>query len=567
MKKINTISIFLLVLIFGLGTILPLFHKGFFEFHDNTQVERVYEMGVALGDKSFPVRWVPDLGYGYGYPIFNFYAPFPYYMGGMLLISGIGALLATKIVFAFGVLLSGISMYFLTKKFFGVGAGVVSSIVYMYFPYHAVNIYVRGAVGEFFAYAAIPLVFLGLLQLIESKKTTLISSENFRTICLTALAIFLVATSHNLSIFMFLILLVPFMVVSFFLARNKKSFLILSVTSVVLGFMLSAFYILPAFLEMSFTNVGSQVGGGAYAPDHFVCPSQFVDSIWGFGGSTKECMDGLSFRIGKVNMLLAVLGLILLTHVFYRRKIERHDKLAFISLVLLFCSVFLSLSISRFVWDNIPFMQYIQYPWRFMNFIGLFVSIIAAYCVFKISKYFGKKGILFVVLVIILTLFTNLKLFNPQEYNNYSDSHYTLQSHIRFETSKISDEYLPSGFHTPNSAYELPSATVELLKASGNIGVIKEHTGYLKASYQALSDGVAHVNYAYFPGWKANVNGEKMPIVPTSNGMNISIKKGSGQLELKLVQTPIEVVGNIITILAFLVLLLGIIKTSLNSKK
>ena len=171
------------------------------------------------------------------------------------------------------------------------------------------------------------------------------------------------------------------------------------------------------------------------------------------------------------------------------------------------------------------------------------------------------------ILIIILTLFTNLKLFSPQEFNNYSDSHYTSQNHIRFDTSKISDEYLPSGFQTPYSAYELPSATVELLKTSGNVGVIAYHTGYLKASYQALSDGVIHVNYAYFPGWQASVNGEKMPIVPTADGMNISVRKGSGQLELKFVQTPIEVAGNTITILAFLVLLLGIIKTSLNSKK
>ena len=68
--------------------IYPFFHSGFFPIHDDTQVQRVFEMKTALKDGMFPVRWVPDLGYGYGYPIFNFYAPLPYYIGGFINLLG-----------------------------------------------------------------------------------------------------------------------------------------------------------------------------------------------------------------------------------------------------------------------------------------------------------------------------------------------------------------------------------------------------------------------------------------------------------------------------------------------
>ena len=34
-----------------------------FPIHDDTQVARVYEMGKALSDSMFPVRWVEDLGF------------------------------------------------------------------------------------------------------------------------------------------------------------------------------------------------------------------------------------------------------------------------------------------------------------------------------------------------------------------------------------------------------------------------------------------------------------------------------------------------------------------------
>ncbi|MCJ7792887.1 MAG: hypothetical protein MUP45_02835, partial [Candidatus Marinimicrobia bacterium] len=96
----------LLVLLLSLGAIVPLFHPGFFPMHDDTQVVRVQQMAQALRDNQLPVRWVGDLGYGYGYPIFNFYAPLAYYVGAGFNLIGFGALQATKLMFLCGILLS-----------------------------------------------------------------------------------------------------------------------------------------------------------------------------------------------------------------------------------------------------------------------------------------------------------------------------------------------------------------------------------------------------------------------------------------------------------------------------
>src|SRR5258708_28033380 len=98
---------FLFVLTFSFWTVLPLFHAGFFPMHDDTQVARVFEMGQALKDGMFPVRWVSDLGYGYGYPVFNFYAPLAYYFGGILVLFGLNALIATKVMFVVGIMGTG----------------------------------------------------------------------------------------------------------------------------------------------------------------------------------------------------------------------------------------------------------------------------------------------------------------------------------------------------------------------------------------------------------------------------------------------------------------------------
>src|SRR5260221_8138750 len=158
----------IVILLLSFWAIRPLFNSGFFPMHDDTQVQRVYEMGKSLSDGMFPVRWVADLGYGYGYPIFNFYAPLAYYFGGAINLIGIDSLISTKIMMVIGILFSGASMYLFAREFWGKKGGLISGLLYLYAPYHAVDIYVRGDVAEFWAYGFIPLAFLGVYKVFIS---------------------------------------------------------------------------------------------------------------------------------------------------------------------------------------------------------------------------------------------------------------------------------------------------------------------------------------------------------------------------------------------------------------
>src|SRR3989338_922902 len=105
----------LVLILLSFFAIKPLLAQGFFPMHDDTQVARVYEMTKSLKDGMFPVRWVPDLVYGYGYPIFNFYAPFAYYFGVALNLLGLDALVSAKLMMIVGIILSGVFMYLLAR--------------------------------------------------------------------------------------------------------------------------------------------------------------------------------------------------------------------------------------------------------------------------------------------------------------------------------------------------------------------------------------------------------------------------------------------------------------------
>ena len=43
-------------------------------------LQRLQQLVAALSDGHFPVRWMPDANYGYGYPFFNYYAPLSIYV-------------------------------------------------------------------------------------------------------------------------------------------------------------------------------------------------------------------------------------------------------------------------------------------------------------------------------------------------------------------------------------------------------------------------------------------------------------------------------------------------------
>lgn len=560
--SIKKVLILFLVILLSIGTVLPFFRSGFFEFHDNTTVVRVYEMYKSLSYGLFPVRWVADLGYGYGYPIYNFYAPLPYYVGGILSFFGIGSLLSTKIMLLLGVITSGITMFYFSKKFFGVYGGLLSAAMYMYFPYHAVNIYVRGAVGEVYAYAFLPILFLGIYSLSVSKLNKI--SEYKKEIFLIAFGIFLVAMSHNLTILMTLILLVPAVIFLITFFKNKKNFLFISIFAVILGMALASFYIIPAFMEMNYTNVSSQIGGGAYFKDHFVCVSQLWESQWGFGGSVPGCLDGLSFKLGKIHLLLAGISLLLVSMSIYKRHIKNEEKIVVISFLILAISIFLTTESSLGLWANIKYMEYIQYPWRFLNFAGLFVSFLSGYLLFKFNSNSLKN--ITIVIVIFIILVTSVKLFTPQYFNSYKDSYYMNDEYIKFKVSKISDEYLPKGFIKPISYNEVPKEKF-IQPLNGSIITIDNQPGYLKANYDVNYESLIHINTAYFPAWRATVNGQDVQILQASNGMKINIPSGKGIIELKFVQTQIEVIGNLISVFAFVLMLTVIILSKLYGKK
>lgn len=553
------------VIIFSFITILPLFHSGFFSMHDDTQVARVFEMGKSIKDGMFPVRWVQDLGYGYGYPVFTFYAPFAYYFGAVFLLVGFSALTATKLMIGSGILLAVVAMYFFARDFWGEVGGVVSGLLYIYAPYHALDIYVRGDVAEFWAYALLPCICFSLWSIFQTQKT--------RYVIFGAISFAMLICSHNLSALMTTPFLLAFILMLGIFSKNKKiSNRFLPIISLLLGILLAGFYWFPVPFEMHYTNVLSQVGGAADFRLHFVCPGELWSSPWGYGGSAPGCIDGISFAIGKIYIAVAALALILLPFLFRQKKC--YGWVVLTALLGSGISLFMLLDFSLPIWEFLKPLAFLQYPWRFFILVYFFLSFLSGvFFWFLLQKHFlGKKtllGILFLITVAAILL-VQKKYFIPQTYYSVASNYYTNTVALQWNASKLTDEYMPQHFQKPRTVGQIVTKRFILGTTTGKVQIQSAKTFAYNLLVVAKQNTTLHINIAYFPAWHVFLDGKHVGIKPTNTGMEIAVPKGQHEISIIYQSTLVETIGDYITIAGILLCVLAIIgvgRKKLHEKK
>lgn len=549
----------ILLLALSYWSVKSLFSPGFFSIHDDTQVQRVFEMHKSLSDGMFPVRWVADLGYGYGYPIFNYYAPLAYYMGSFFMFLGFDSLIATKLMMGSGIIMAGVFMYLFAREFWGEKGGILSGLLYVYAPYHALNIYVRGDVAEFFAYAFIPVTFLAVYKIFSGLKSKSIS---WYWVTISAVSYAAIILSHNLTAMMISPFIITYSIILYINLRRREKlykpyFVFLGLF---IGILLSAFYWLPVFPELAYTNVLSVVGGGSKYKDHFVCIQQLWSSPWGFGGSAPGCIDGMSFKIGKLHILLSALSLVLLTLI-YKKSRTKFMTMAFCIAAIFIC-IFLTIGQSKFIWDAIPHMAFFQFPWRFLLLISFYSSFLGGAILWALDQD-KRSGFLYLqkvapVIIGLAVVFLNYGIFIPSKTMHIKSSDLTNKDILNWTTSKISDEYMPKGFAYPYSQADVPVEKVRKNKKA-RITILAEKTQELTFVSDSKDNVDLVVNTAYFPTWHVFIDGEQVEFKYFSKGLIISVPKGKHKVNVVFSQTTVQNVGNIVSIAGVGMLIVGII--------
>ncbi len=518
----GVVSLFLL----SIPLILPFFEKGYFTTHDGEwAVVRLADMYREVKDGQIPPRFSGNLNTGYGYPLFQYAYPLPYYVGLPLYLSHIGLVNSVKLLFASTVFLSGISMFFLSRKIWKSNvAGVISGILYMYAPYRLVDLYVRGSLGESIASVFFPLI-LFLMVLLRER-------PSFFKILLLSCGVAGLILTHNIMAVLFFIIMLGFITYLFF-EKNIRS-----VKAVVIGvcggFFLSAYFWVPALLEKKFVLLS--IIPIADRNLHYVSLKQLLLPSWGYGTPTDP--DAFTYQLGVAHVVLTIFALVLAVR---KRKDENRNFTFLLSgLILLF--LLLMFPFSKIIWENAPLLHEINYPWTCLLPLVFLCSVLSGK-VALVKSLFQK---VIVGIVLIVTILFGISYAKPDKIVDHGDGFYFTND----ATTTSSKELMPlwvKEFPTVR-----PKNKIEIIKGRGNISstVYSSH----KASFIADldTDAVIRFNTIYFPNWTWIENEKKISYTYNNpiGVMDAKLSKGYHSIFISLKDTSVRSVSNLISLVA-----------------
>ena len=563
----------LVVLIFGiLASRTLLFQKGYFNMHDDLQIMRQLEMEKCFADGQIPCRWVPDMGYKYGFPLFNFYPPLPYLTGQVIRQFGFAFTDTAKILFAISIISSGLTMYFLAQEFFKRLGGVLSAIFYIWAPYHAVDVYVRGAMNESWALIFFPLIFLFGYRLVTGNKQQTIKNIVFLGLSYTGLFL-----THNLMVMIF----TPFFLVWCLMWlwqskwENSVSKVYHLAISGLVSLGLSAFFTFPAIFENNLTWLKSQLIGYYDYTAHFVTINQLLISrFWGYGPSVWLENDGMPFPAGHIHWILSLVIMMVGIYVLTTNKKKRFDQLTLI-IVFLFTMGWLAAFVTHVrstpIYQLLPFLALVQFPWRFLTLVTFAFSFLAGAIVLFFRKFFPKRYVLYSTILILGVVLFNWSYFLPQggKMGSLTDGEKLSGEAWQLQLTAGIYDYLPL---TAKMAPRAPQKVLaEVMDGYSTISDMEQGTDWAQFTIDG-SQSTVRINIFEFPNWVIKLDGKEikqfMPKEEEWGRIWIQIPEGEHKITANFTNTPIRTISNFISLFSWLGLIgLGVLQFKLLKKK
>jgi hypothetical protein len=541
---------FIALIILILPTYSKLFKSGFFPMQDDLQAFRVYEMDKCFNDLQIPCRWVPDPGYQYGYPQFNYYPPLPYYLGAGLHRLGFQYIDSVKILFILGYVLSAITMFILVRSLFGTWPGLIASLLYTYIPYKAVEVYVRGALSEFWAQIFFPLILWAIYKLVKTGKA--------KYLVWFALSSAALATTHTLMTMIFMPIAIIWAI--YWLIRQKWGNLLKVIWGGLIGFGLSAYFVLPVIFERKFAHVESLLSGYFDYRQHFVSLYKlFLSMEWGYGSSGFP-NEKLNLSLGIVQWVIGLCVPILA--ILKYKKEKKISILALILSVVTLFSIFMIHMKSSFIWVYLPSLWYLQFPWRFLAISIFLLCILSGFAVYFAGRFKYILGVVLVAISFVLTI----SFFVPKSWLSINDAgKFSGASWEKQLTISIFD-YLPIYATLPPIQKAPP--VPEVLEGSVQFLDYKKGSDYQTGLAEASKDSLIRVPLFDFPGMEVKIDGKVTPHVNNDcrgekyclGLITFSVPSGQHKLEIRLKDTPVRKIGNIMTLMGLGVVILLLIK-------
>ena len=489
------------------------------EFHENIV------NGVLLP------RWAPDLAQGNGQPLFLFNPPMIYYLGEFWHLLGFDFVTAMNLACATVVLASAIGAFLLGRLYFGEAGGWLASAAYVYAPYFSVDLYVRAAWAELAACPFFALTLYGFGAYAKRRRRGYL--------LLGAAAYAGVLFSHHAAALLFTPLAAAFIC---FTGRMEKSWAVLRAQAggLLLGLGLAACIWLPALTERQYISLGRLLEGYLRYSNHFVYLHQLVYSPWGYGLSVPGYHDGMSFALGWGHLLVALAALV------WARG--RPGLLRFFAIAAA-CLSILMLEDALWLWDHVPLLQYIQFPWRLLGPVALCVAMAAGALGEFLPPLAGRRRIAFGASLALLIV-PNLRHLEPKQFREIDLAFWTpAQIAARGVEVTTAREYAPRWMlEAPPHHARRPAVISGAAKIRPSRHAPDAWTGTVRAAAPSLLE----MPTVWFPGWRVRMDGREVAatIAERTGLIRVTVPPGGHEIEARFTRSAPRRIGDVLSALS-----------------
>ena len=573
-----------LVLLLGLSllALTPLAAPGYFyEAHDGRHSVFYLQMfDASFQSSAWWPRWAMHHIQGYGYPTFLIQAPLGFYVGEIFVLLGAGITLAAKLTWVVGFLVGAWGIYRLvlhwvqdaeapqTGSIGGLDparlSAVVAGLLYVFIPYHLVDIYVRAALNDTLLLAWFPWVFLAFDRLITGGG----AAGWTRRLAIATLLLGATLLTHTFALISFAPLVVSFVLfLLIYTMRHQSSRPGPVIGRIVLaGFaggaalLLTTIFLLPLFLEAQrYLEQQVYVTNTYDFRRHFVQIGQYFSPFWGFGYSDDPtgANDGMSFQIGLLPLLLSLVALFLPW---------RQARLRWLALYLGSATLALLVFMSPWaqsVWEALPALSVIQFPWRLLALVALLVSALGGLTLYQLLTAAGEEstavgGLVIGLLVIMGSapyVAANLQPVEPwredgravyQFEREHPDmiAYTTWVQEKPFTTSPMSNDY-EAPTYSEIHGYTNSLTRLAITQGVGNVVQHYSFGSRFGGLVRMVRAGTVRIHLYYFPGWEVLVDGKPaLYRVSAPYGLiETDLPVGEHRIDVRMGWTPVRLVG------------------------
>lgn len=571
----------LLIVLLTLPAFQPLWQPGLQQTDDGLHhLFRFFSLDQAIRAGHPGARWLAEEGFGYGFPVLNFYAPLTYYVGLVWHWLGMGFVTSLEWTLVTGLVLSALAMFLFARRLLGPWGGALAAVAYTWAPYHLADTWTRGAMAELWAFIWFPVLMLALWEIGRRPGRTMLLPVLWGGAALSGLIL-----THNLSLLLAAPLLAGWGLFVLLVEvrepaarwRGLGGFALM----VIIGLAVSAAFWLPAIAESKYVLAGQ-------SPEQFVDwvarldPPQFLlAESWRHPYTIQD--RRIEHAVGLAQALIALLGLIV--GIWRWRRLSRLTRLALPLWVgLLLFGLFMQSEWSAQVWRHIPGMLLLQFPWRWQSVGVVSTALLSGSLVYILPWTVGAEGqssdhpsarwptlaSASTIACIVLILAVGVLLMSsalpgvPWEMAQFPTTDAAvMDDNVNRQTMMLYDfgrglwlreygnpwlfEYMPVWVQTPRDQFFLSAGPVQASEAPLDVQLTPGRQALSERHFTAVSDTawMLQLHQFYFPGWQAQVDGRTIPASPTGSLALAGVELPAGEHEVvfRFGSTPARRIG------------------------